>query len=110
MASINAFVQQGRGTPLPADAPDRLVSMGLFRIVRNPMIASEVMVIWGEALYVASVGLALYGVVITVAAHLVVVRVEEPVLRKRFGDSYEVYCRNVPRWFPRLRLGGSESP
>ena len=108
MASINAFVQQGRGTPLPADAPDRLVTKGLFRIVRNPMITSELMVIWGEALYVASVGSALYGVVITIVAHLVVVRVEEPVLRKRFGDSYEIYCRNVPRWFPRFRLGGSE--
>ncbi len=108
VASIDAFVQQGRGTPLPAQAPGRLVSKGLFRIVRNPMIASELMVIWGEALYLASVGSALYGVAITMVAHLVVVRVEEPVLRKRFGDSYEVYCRNVPRWFPRFRLGGRE--
>lgn len=28
---------------------------------------------------------------------------EEPVLRERFGDSYVVYCKNVPRLFPRIR-------
>ena len=28
---------------------------------------------------------------------------EEPTLRKMFGADYEVYCRNVSRWIPRLR-------
>lgn len=28
---------------------------------------------------------------------------EEPTLRGKFGTDYEEYCRNVPRWIPRLR-------
>ncbi len=28
---------------------------------------------------------------------------EEPGLRRRFGDEYDEYARNVPRWIPRLR-------
>jgi protein-S-isoprenylcysteine O-methyltransferase Ste14 len=28
---------------------------------------------------------------------------EEPTLRKIFGADYEDYCKNVPRWIPRLR-------
>jgi len=28
---------------------------------------------------------------------------EEPTLRRTFGADYEEYCRNVPRWIPRLR-------
>ena len=28
---------------------------------------------------------------------------EEPTLARRFGAEYEEYCRNVPRWLPRLR-------
>ena len=103
IACLDAFSRQGRGTPLPTDAPSRLVTKGLFSVVRNPIIASELIVIWGEALYAASAGIALYAVAITVGAHLIVVRVEEPVLRKRFGESYEVYCQKVPRWFPKLR-------
>ncbi len=34
---------------------------------------------------------------------LFVVFYEEPTLRKKFGAEYEEYCRNVPRWVPRLR-------
>jgi len=108
IACLDAFSRQGRGTPLPTDAPSRLVTNGLFSVVRNPIIASELLVIWGEALFVASAGIALYAVAVTVCAHLIVVRVEEPVLRERFGESYEVYCQSVPRWFPLLRHGKSK--
>jgi protein-S-isoprenylcysteine O-methyltransferase Ste14 len=27
---------------------------------------------------------------------------EEPALRKKFGADYDEYCKNVPRWFPRM--------
>ncbi len=28
---------------------------------------------------------------------------EEPILRRRFGESYEEFCKRVPRWVPRIR-------
>jgi protein-S-isoprenylcysteine O-methyltransferase Ste14 len=61
------------------------------------------MVIWGDALHFSSLGVVAYAVLTTFYAHWVVVRVEEPELRERFGAAYEVYCRRVPRWVPRLR-------
>ena len=60
------------------------------------------MVIWGEALYFTSLGIVLYAVLMTSFAQWVVVRVEEPELRERFGEAYESYCQRVPRWIPRL--------
>ncbi len=71
--------------------------------MRNPMIVSELIVLWGVVLYVGSLGVALYALATTLGAHWVVLYSEEPQLRKRFGRSYEDYCENVPRWFPRLR-------
>jgi protein-S-isoprenylcysteine O-methyltransferase Ste14 len=35
--------------------------------------------------------------------HWFVVFYEEPTLRKKFGADYIVYCRNVRRWWPRIR-------
>ncbi len=64
------------------------------------------MVIWGVALYFGSQGLFGYAVLFTLFAHWVVVRVEEPELRERFGEAYEVYCSEVPRWFPRIARPG----
>ncbi len=56
---LDAFSRQGRGTPAPTDAPSRLVTQGLFSFLRNPIIASELMVLWGVALHVASAGIVL---------------------------------------------------
>ena len=102
IACLDSFSRHGRGTPLPADAPRHLVTTGLFRQMRNPIMAAELAVIWAVALYLASLGATLYAIAISVVAHVTVVHIEEPELRKRFGKSYEEYCRNVPRWLPRL--------
>ncbi len=98
-----SFSRVGGGTPLPADAPRHLVTSGAFSFLRNPIMAAELAVIWALALHVASWGLAVYAFAITIAAHLSVVLVEEPELRRRFGPEYETYCRDVPRWLPRRR-------
>lgn len=98
---LDVFSRRGRGTPLPLDAPRYLVACGPFAVVRNPIMAAEIMVIWAEALYFASLGILVYAALISIAGHLMVVRVEEPELRERFGESYEAYCRDVPRWVPR---------
>jgi len=58
-------------------------------------------VIFGHAnpVLIASVAAVACGV------HLFVVFYEEPTLRKKFGEDYKEYCRNVSRWLPRLRAG-----
>jgi protein-S-isoprenylcysteine O-methyltransferase Ste14 len=66
-------------------------------------MAAEVLVIWGETLYLSSLGVLLYAIAVSVGAHAAVRFVEEPELRKRFGARYEEYCRLVPRWLPRIR-------
>ncbi len=100
---LDVFSRRGRGTPLPMDAPRELVTTGLFRVVRNPIMLAELLVIWAEALYVASLGVVLYALAISIAAHVLLLQVEEPELRERFGESYDAYRREVPRWLPRLR-------
>ena len=98
---LDVFSRRGAGTPFPLDAPRRLVTSGPFAVVRNPIMAAELCVIWGEALYTASLGVLLYAASTSVLAHIVVTRVEEPELRQRFGEAYEQYCRRTPRWLPR---------
>ncbi len=102
LVCLDAFSRRGRGTPAPTDAPRHLVVDGLHGVIRNPLIAAEVMVVWGEALYFSSLGFLSYGVLFTLFAQWVVVRAEEPELRDRFGATYEHYCQRVPRWIPRF--------
>jgi protein-S-isoprenylcysteine O-methyltransferase Ste14 len=76
---------------------------GLYRYVRNPMYLAVTLILAGEALLMRSRGLALYTLVFFAAANLFVMTYEEPYLRKRFGQQYEIYTRLVGRWVPSAR-------
>jgi len=99
------FGWTGRGTPAPVAPPKRLVVIGFYRYVRNPMYVGfaagwiGLWVVFGRANLVAIAVVA----AVAVGVHLFVVFYEEPTLRRKFGADYEEYCRNVRRWVPRVR-------
>ncbi len=99
------FGWTGRGTPAPVAPPKRLVVVGFYRYVRNPMYLGLAVgwiglwVVFGHPNPVAIAALA----AVVLGVHLFVMLYEEPTLRKKFGADYEEYCRNVRRWWPRVR-------
>jgi protein-S-isoprenylcysteine O-methyltransferase Ste14 len=97
------FAVLGRGTLAPVDPPKELVVRGLYRYVRNPMYVAVLSVLLGEALFFGSNALLIYAAGFFVTTHLFVLLYEEPVLRRKFGESYQRYCRTVNRWLPRKR-------
>jgi len=99
------FGRTGHGTPAPFVPPQRLVVVGFYRYVRNPMYVGffagwmGLWVVFGRANRSA-----LVAVIVAIAAVVLFVKLyEEPTLRKMFGNDYQEYCANVPRWIPRLR-------
>jgi protein-S-isoprenylcysteine O-methyltransferase Ste14 len=97
------FATFGRGTPLPIDAPSKLVVRGLYRCTRNPMYLGVLLVILGWAGVFADAWLLLYAAVCWVLVDIFVIIYEEPTLRRLFSADYEAYCHAVGRWLPRLR-------
>ncbi len=63
------------------------------------MYVGVMMILIGEAVFFQSSSLFIYLIFIFLAFNLFVVLVEEPRLRKDFGNDYDQYCRDVPRWF-----------
>ena len=97
------FAIFGRGTPVPIDAPKKLVVRGLYRYTRNPMYTGVLTVILAWAVLFRAFDLVLYALVVGTCFQLIVVFYEEPHLRAEFGSEYEGYCRRVGRWRPGLR-------
>jgi protein-S-isoprenylcysteine O-methyltransferase Ste14 len=56
----------------------------------------------GASLFYQSLVLLGYAAAFLLATHGFVVLYEEPTLRRTFGTDYEVYCRRVRRWWPRM--------
>lgn len=99
---IALFVVRGRGTPAIFDAPRRFVSVGPYRHVRNPMYLSALATFYGVGMYLRSFAVLAFAVAWFLLVHGFVLLIEEPDLRRRFGASYDDYCRKVPRWLPRV--------
>jgi protein-S-isoprenylcysteine O-methyltransferase Ste14 len=101
--SVSLFTKVGLGTLAPWDPTRRLVAVGPYRRVRNPMISGVVLMLFGEALFFGSRSVALWGATFLLANHVYFVLLEEPGLEARFGEEYRAYKAHVPRWIPRLR-------
>ena len=95
------FARVGRGTLAPWDPTQRLVAVGPYRYVRNPMISGVAAVLAGEALLLGSRVIALWLLLFVAINQTYFLLSEEPGLEKRFGDSYHQYKARVPRWIPR---------
>ncbi len=104
------FAVEGLGTPAPYDPPRRLVTGGLFRWTRNPFYVGIVSILLGEAALFASRAMLWYALALAVAFHLRVLLYEEPELRRLFGDAFERYAADVPRWVPRLTRRARRRP
>lgn len=102
VSTIRLFSKLGNGTLAPWDPTSKMIITGPYAYVRNPMITGIVLMLIGEALMFASWAIGIWTVVFLIINMIYFVLSEEPGLRKRFGKEYEEYCRNVPRYIPRL--------
>ena len=102
VSTIRLFQKLGNGTHAPWDPTSKLVVSGPYAYVRNPMITGIVLILTGEALMLSSWAIVVWAIVFLVINMFYFPLSEEPGLRKRFGREYEEYCKNVPRYIPRL--------
>jgi protein-S-isoprenylcysteine O-methyltransferase Ste14 len=90
---------------LPELAPDRhpqrLITTGVYAIIRHPRYVQLFLGLWGSALIANYLALYLVAA-LWLPGIYVIVRLEEKELRDRFGLAYDEYSRRVPRFLPRI--------
>jgi protein-S-isoprenylcysteine O-methyltransferase Ste14 len=106
---VRDFYVSGKGTLAPWDPPKRLVVVGLYRFVRNPMYVAVLTVVLGWTLVYGSTWLAIYLAALAIGFHLRVLFYEEPRLRQQFAAEWAAYSAAVPRWLPRLGTANRET-
>ncbi len=96
---LRYIVRGGRNRRVYAED---LVTEGIYAHTRNPMYVGNLLIMAGLA--VASNSWATIAVAIPLGLFMYasIVAAEEGYLRQRFGAAFRAYCRDVPRWLPRL--------
>jgi protein-S-isoprenylcysteine O-methyltransferase Ste14 len=79
---------------------ESLILQGPQRHVRHPMYFAVVMLLFGWWLTLGYTFLLFMAFFFFLWFNLVVIRFEEKELRSFFGDEYEAYVKEVPRFFP----------
>jgi protein-S-isoprenylcysteine O-methyltransferase Ste14 len=77
--------------------PEYLLRQGPYRFSRNPMYVGEAGMWLGWAGLLGSVPVAVGFVVLMAGARHAVLR-EEQTLHRRFGEDWQAYAADVPRW------------
>ncbi len=81
---------------------DKLNVTGLYSLTRNPLYIGNILIFSGLATVYGNLWvLALMVLFLALQYHLIVAA-EEMYLRGKYGDEYQGYCRQVPRFLPRF--------
>lgn len=93
----------GKGTTGFSEPTKNLVSCGPYGIVRNPMMEGQFLFFTGIGILLDLMTMFLILPLLILATHLFTIYVEEPDLKRRFGQEWESYYKNVNRWIPIFR-------
>jgi protein-S-isoprenylcysteine O-methyltransferase Ste14 len=102
-ASAYFMVMYGEGTPLPIDATHKLVIVGPYRYIRNPMAFSSLVQGAAVGLGAGSPLILAYIAVGALLWNYLARPWEEADLAGKFGAEYLAYQNEVRCWAPRLR-------
>ena len=83
---------------------EQLTTTGPYAYTRNPLYLGSLIIALGFTLSSRSWIIAALTAAMLVIIYIPVIRSEEEFLRSHFPE-FDDYCRNVPRLFPRLKLG-----
>jgi protein-S-isoprenylcysteine O-methyltransferase Ste14 len=95
---VRDFYVAGKGTLAPWESPRHLVTVGLYRLSRNPMYVAVALILVGWSVLTLSRTLAIYTCFVIAAFHLRVLLHEEPFLARTHGAKWDEYRTRVPRW------------
>jgi len=82
---------------------NELVADGPYSLTRNPLYFFSSLGYMGAGLAFEKVSVALAFLVLFLLLHWPTILYEERKLRSKFGEEFDQYAREVPRFLPRLR-------
>lgn len=104
MIWTNVMYFRLKGTPVPINPPQKLITNGPFAFSRNPMHGGQMLIMFGIGIYFSSI----LAVFIFIPFYIIMdvwmlKNIEEPELIKRLGSEYIEYRNQTPMFLGRKK-------
>ena len=94
---------KARGSPVPLNPPQKLVTTGLYSQIRNPMLLGWIIMLFGVGLLLNSISLIFIFTPLFILLNVLYLKtIEEKEMEKKFGQQYLKYKESVPMFIPRF--------
>lgn len=93
----------GRRIPTMKKKGKELVRTGPYAIVRNPLYIGNILIATGLSILSELIWLVPFFILYFFILNHFVVLYEEKKLLSRWGDEYQTYLSEVPRWMPKVK-------
>ena len=97
VSSFRSFKKRGESLAIHIPTQN-LVSHGIYKISRNPVYLSFIIVAIGLGCIINSLAVILSAIPSFAALNWYTIPKEERYLRRKLGEEYKDYCRRVRRW------------
>lgn len=100
--SVYSFFK-ARGSPVPLNPPQKLITSGLYAEIRNPMVLGWIIMLFGIGILLKSISLLFIFTPLFILLNILYLKtVEEKEMEKKFGQEYLSYKQSVPMFIPRF--------
>ena len=94
---------RAKGSPVPINPPQKLVTSGLYSRIRNPMLLGWIIMLFGVGILLGSISLvAIFAPLFILINVLYLKTFEEKEMEKKFGEEYLKYKQRVPMFIPKF--------
>ncbi len=95
--SVGLF-RQNEEDPNPTTQSNKLLTIGIYKYLRNPMYLALVIFQIGLGISLSFLHISIMSIFTAVTLHYFIIKKEEAYLSKVFGDNYENYKARSRRW------------
>lgn len=100
--AFGVFLFVGRGTPVPLDPPQHLVTSGPYAYIANPMQTGSLILLAAYGIMLGSWQILVGLLTIVTFFSAIAAAIERDDLLELFGDEWVAWRRVVRRWVPKL--------
>lgn len=86
-------------TTLAIEPATSLISEGIYKYTRNPMYIGMFLLLMGIAICFANLAALFSPFLFILMVSIIIIPKEEKMMQESFGETYEIYCSKVRRWF-----------